>query len=66
MRKLDGEITSISGGGNNSPFFYMNHPSIDVLRRMLLSHLMATYSGLPRDIVKYVSLDEDKIIEVNF
>ena len=54
------------GGGSNSSFFYMNHPGVDVLRRLLLFLLMTTYSGLSRDLVKYVSLDEDKIIEVKF
>ena len=63
---LGGDITSILKVVADLRSSHKTHLDFEVLRVKLLFLLVAKYSGHSWDIVKYVSLNEDKIKEENF
>ena len=66
VENLGGEITSILKVVANLRSSHINHLDVEVLRMDLPFLVVAKHSGLSWDIVKYVSVDEDKIIGVKF
>ena len=63
--KHDGEITSVLKVVADLRSSNINYLGVEVFRNKLLLLLVAKYSGLSRDIVKYLDLNGDRIIEDN-
>ena len=63
---LGGEITSILKVVADLRSSHINHLDVGVFRRKLILLIVAKYSGLSKDIVKYVALNGDKIMEEFF
>ena len=66
MGNLGGEITSVMKVVADLRSLHINHLDVEVLRRKLPLLLVTKCSGLSWDIVKYVGLKGDKVIEENF